>query len=72
MLESVPAPESQKSAGLVPERLSSHKGDKAFHTYFGNDKWWTAFMPKDMTPKELLDFARSIEADMLRHYPDLS
>lgn len=59
------------SVGDHPHPTQEHK--KVWHRD-DNGTWWTGYIPSPpngLTPKELLDMCRSIEADLLRAYPDL-
>lgn len=63
----------QLHAGTNPHPRSDDQIKKVWHT--GSDgSWWTGFVPSSphgLTTQELLDLARSIEADLLRLFPDL-
>lgn len=63
-----------KKPSVAPDQL--HAGEyppargKIFHTDT-KGLWWCGYSLHNLTPKELLDLARSVEADLLRHYPEL-
>jgi hypothetical protein len=60
----------QLHAGKYPKEGSGELGKAVFYTS-SKGLWRSGFMFDDLTQEELLKICRSVEADLLRHYPDL-
>jgi hypothetical protein len=62
------------SVGDHPRPMKERGKDKLWHRDSTRGYWWTGFYPNResaITTEELLAMCRSIEADLMRAFPDL-